>query len=151
MFSLGTAGYFLCPSNSSAIPVYLIMGGVVLVGVLLTRCAASCMTCCCKNRNCCKCRDSLKCTAVIGFFEACFFLLTLASLGIVVYGTYSIFVRSTPICSDLTIEDCCSRNVYGLSAFFNVLQYLLYVITFVYTCAVVFCTCVAVRKLKHHS
>jgi len=107
--------------------------------MLVFRSSASIMTCC-KNRNLFKSEDSLKLTSLICSFEVLFYVIAAGTVVLMILGSIWIFASDTPICSKTVVENCCSSYVYLSSAVFNVFQYILFVVTVVYTCNVLFCS-----------
>lgn len=128
-----------CPYNSHTFLIYLLVGGALVSLLILSRSIPSLMTCF-RNRNYLDTRQSTSFTGCICCFEVVFYLLGVANLVVLVLGSVWIF-QDTNIqsCSETVTEDCCDTYVRVTSAFFNVFQYILYSITFLYVCLVVCC------------
>ena len=110
-----------------------------MAGLIFFRIAPSTATCC-KNKNACRSKNSIGCAGCICVFEFIFYTLLLLSMVMIFLGTYWIFRDSKPeTCSESDKENCCSSYVYVCSAIFNILQYVLYILSALYTLITVVC------------
>lgn len=128
-----------CPHDSSALVIYLLVGGVLVSLFVLSRSIPSLMTCF-RNRNYLDTRQSSTFTGCICCLEVIFYLVGVANLVVLVLGTVWIFQDTdVPKCTEMVTTDCCKAYVYVTSAFFNIFQYVMYSITFLYVCLVACC------------
>lgn len=136
----GIAGADECPSRSNTIIIYLLAGGLLMAGLVLFRIIPSVMTCC-KNRNACGAKDSIGCAGCICVIELVFYVLLILSLVVLFLGSYWIFREKPQTCSGEGggATNCCSRYVYVCGAAFNILQYIIYALTALYTLITVAC------------
>ena len=113
-----------------------------MAGLIFFRAIPSIATCC-KNKNACRAKNSIGCASCICIFELIFYTLLLLSFVMIFLGTYWIFSDSKPReCSgadDDDREECCSGYVYVCGAIFNILQYVLYVLSALYVLITVAC------------
>ena len=138
MYCAGGIGFSDCPYQSNAIILYLLLGGSMVAIFSCMRSIPSLMTCF-RNRDYLSTLDSGNFTACICLFELIFYVVTAGNLAVLILGTIWIFNKDTPFCSLTITTDCCHRYVYVASAFFNVFQYVMYTITFLYSCLVLGC------------
>lgn len=128
-----------CPHSSNALVVYLLVGGSLVSLFVLARSLPSLMTCF-RNRNYLDTRQSQTFTGCICCWEVVFYVLAAANLIILILGTVWIFQDTNiPSCTETLTTDCCKTYVYVTSAFFNIFQYIMYSITFLYVCLVACC------------
>lgn len=128
-----------CPHNSNALLVYLLVGGSLVTFFILARSVPSLMTCF-RNRNYLNIRESIPFTSCICFLEVVFYLLAAANLIVLILGTIWIFQDTdVPDCTAIVTVNCCKTYVFVTSAFFNIFQYVMYAITFLYVCLVACC------------
>ena len=139
----GGVGFSRCSYKSSSLIVYLLLGGSLVSVMVCMRSIPSLMTGF-KNRNYCQSKDSFKFTACICLCEIGFYVVAVGNVVVLVLGSIWIFQGDTPAsCSSRATDNCCASYVYISSSFFNVFQYLLYLITVVYFCSVFCCIRVA--------
>lgn len=128
-----------CPHSSNALLVYLLVGGSLVTLMVLGRAIPSLLTCF-RNRNYFNTRHSTPFTGCICCMEVVFYILATANLVVLILGTVWIFQdTSVPDCTDMMPVNCCKTYVFVTSAFFNIFQYILYAITFLYVCLVACC------------
>lgn len=136
--SPGIAGADECSFRSNTIIIYLLLGGVLMATLVLSRIIPSSLTCC-KNRNICDTKTSVCCAGCICAVELVFFTILALSLVTLFLGSYWIFREKPQTCSASVSSDCCASYVYVCGAIFNVLQYVVYVLCALYTLITVAC------------
>ena len=142
--NLGGVGSSRCSYKSSALIVYLLLGGILVLVMVCMRSIPSLMNAF-KDRKCCRShQDSFKFTAFICLCEIGFYVVAVGNVAFLLLGSVWIFQGGRPtFCSSKVTDNCCSFYVYVSSGFFNLFQYLLYAVTLAYTCSVFCCIRVA--------
>ena len=137
----GGVGYSSCPYLLHAIPLYLIVGGIFLGLLVVSRALPSCCTCC-RNRNTFNSRKSTGFAGCICVMECFFCIILVCCVLALVTGSYFVFHSkpdSMDVCKDQVDCEYCSSTVYLLSVLYIGLQYFLFALSGCFLCLVHTC------------
>ena len=126
-YIIGIFSYSKC--TSSEITLYLIGGGILYAVLLMFRAVSSSLTCC-RNRGCLKMsQGSSHSASCICVMELIFLVLLLGNLIVLALGTYYVMrdIKNGGV-------NECKGSIYGATVFFILLQYLLYLLSALFSC-----------------